>query len=162
MSGTSVWRGKWTQVFLDEFSITFLYVSSSDLVLKIKITKNYNFAQIQTYQKTRLQRMYLYMPSPCKVHGGEKSFSSRDLTSWFGQVLRTSAHISNFYFKADDKALRALRAKYIHTQSFSKAEKTSAHSCHLFQTGLPGISKTFFQSYKEFSPIPNLQPSRWK
>ena len=58
--------------FVDDISITFLYVSSSDLVLKMKNYKNYHFARNTNISENKVAERYiLYMPSPCKGHGDD-------------------------------------------------------------------------------------------
>ena len=82
--GTSVWRGKWIQLFfVDDISITFLYVSSSDLVLKNNNTKDYHFAIHKQYHKqTRMQKLF-DMPPTCEsmkmTHTKIRSFQIRHI-----------------------------------------------------------------------------------
>ena len=69
--------------FLDEFSITFLYVSSSDLVLKMKNYKNYHFAHIQTNQKTRSQKGIF---CTCQVHARGTEMTHTKMTKSFQRM----------------------------------------------------------------------------
>ena len=68
---------------VDEFSITFLYVSSSDLVLKNNNTKDYHFAIHKQYHKqTRMQKLF-DMPPTCEsmkmTHTKIRSFQIRHI-----------------------------------------------------------------------------------
>ena len=56
--------------FLDEFSITFLYVSSFDLVLNEKLRVIIIFAQYKRI-KNKNTETFLYMPKTMREHGDD-------------------------------------------------------------------------------------------
>ena len=54
-------------VFVDDISITFLYVSSSDLVLKNDKYKELSFLHDTKISQTRMQNVrFSYMPPTCE------------------------------------------------------------------------------------------------